>query len=73
MQQRFPPKPKAQQPESGDFSEEIAGKQVAVKLADGVQLDGTVVEARKYWIKLRASSKTLLLNKAHIVWLELTP
>ena len=50
-----------------DFSEEYAGRQITISLADGKTLNGILLESRRYWVKLRTSSGTVYINKSFIV------
>ncbi len=53
-----------------DFREEYEGKVVEVLLAGGVKLQGKLVEARKYWIKLVMITGAFYINKAHVVYVK---
>jgi len=50
-----------------DFSEEYAGRQITISLADGKTLSGVLLESRRYWVKLRTSNGTVYINKSFIV------
>jgi hypothetical protein len=50
-----------------DFSEEYAGRQITISLADGKTLSGILLESRRYWVKLRTSNGTVYINKSFIV------
>jgi hypothetical protein len=38
-----------------DFSEEYAGKRVVVTMHNGLVMEGLLLEARKYWFKIKDS------------------
>jgi len=64
-----PPKPK---PKPSDFSEEYAGKKVEIKMHDGTAIDGVVLEARRYWFKVKGpGEKVFYVNKGFVKWIEL--
>jgi hypothetical protein len=51
-----------------DFSEEYAGRQITISLADGKTLSGVLLESRRYWVKVKASNGgTVYINKSFIV------
>ena len=50
-----------------DFSEEYAGRQITISLADGKTLSGVLLESRRYWVKLRTSNGTVYVNKAFMM------
>jgi len=63
-----PPKPK---PKPSDFSEEYTGRLVKVALGDGSTVEGVLVEARRFWLKLKlAGGKTVYVNKGFVKWVE---
>jgi len=52
----------------GDFSEEYTGSEVIIALHNGQVVTGRIVEARRYWLKVALSDRTILyINKAWIV------
>jgi len=53
-----------------DFSEEYVGREISVRLHDGSVVKGVLVEARRYWFKVKVSGKIVYLNKAHVVFVE---
>jgi hypothetical protein len=62
--QRRPSKP-------SDFSEEYAGKRVVVTMHNGLVMEGLLLEARKYWFKLKDSSdKVVYVNKGFVATIE---
>ena len=64
---------RAQRPASrpSDFSEEYAGRQVVLILDDGAAVEGMIVEARRYWFKVRTSEgRTVYVNKAFVKAIE---
>ena len=55
-----------------DFSEEYAGKRVVVKLSDGSVVEGHLLEARRYWFKVKDSnSKVIYVNKGLVKTVEI--
>ena len=56
---------------ANDFSHEYAGKMVKVTLSNNNAIIGTLVEASKYWFKLQVGIKTVYVNKAWVVKVEL--
>ncbi|MFP3240796.1 MAG: hypothetical protein RXQ94_06650 [Caldivirga sp.] len=50
-----------------DFSEEYAGRQITISLADGKTLSGVLLESRRYWVKLRTSNGTVYINKSFMM------
>jgi len=51
-----------------DFSEEYAGKQITINLADGKTLSGILLESRRYWVKVKDSNGSIAyINKSFIV------
>ena len=60
----------------GDFSEEYQNRKIRVVLGDGEAVEGVLVEARRYWIKLEQKAgssipQVLYVNKAWIKKIEL--
>jgi len=50
-----------------DFNEEYVNRLVDVTLANGTVLRGTILEVRKYWLKVLIDGKPHYVNKAYIV------
>jgi hypothetical protein len=50
-----------------DFSDEYRGCRVRVETSIGVVVEGILVEASRYWFKVRTDRGVVYLNKAHIV------
>jgi hypothetical protein len=51
-----------------DFSEEYAGRQIIISLADGKTLSGVLLESRRYWVKVKANDGSIAyINKSFIV------
>ena len=64
---------RAQRPASrpSDFSEEYVGRQVVVTMDDGTAVEGVIVEARRYWFKVKTSEgRTVYVNKAFVKAIE---
>ena len=53
-----------------DFSEEYVDRFVEVLLVGGLKLQGKLVEARRYWIKLVTVTGAFYVNKAHVVYVK---
>jgi len=51
------------------FDCELVNTRVVVKLSSGEVLEGDLLEATRYWIKLKTTSRTVYINKAHIVFI----
>jgi len=49
------------------FDNEYVNVRVLVKLSSGEVLEGDLVEASRYWIKLKTTLTTIYVNKAHVV------
>jgi len=43
----------ARQRKPSDFSEEYVGKHVVLKMSDGSTIEGILLEARRYWFKVK--------------------
>ena len=57
-----------------DFSEEYAGRQITISLADGKTLSGVLLESRRYWVKVKANDGGIAyINKSFIVSVVPTP
>jgi hypothetical protein len=56
--------------DSFDFDRELINTRVVVKLSSGEVVEGLLLDATRYWIKLKTST-TVYINKAHIV--SITP
>ncbi len=50
-----------------DFSGEYRGCRVRVETSIGVVIEGVLVEASKYWFKVRSDKGIVYVNKAHVV------
>jgi hypothetical protein len=50
-----------------DFSSEYKGCRVRVETSIGVTIEGVLVEASRYWFKVRTERGVVYLNKAHVV------
>jgi hypothetical protein len=50
-----------------DFSDEYRGCKVRVETSIGVVVEGVLVEASRYWFKLRTDKGVVYVNKAHVV------
>jgi hypothetical protein len=50
-----------------DFSDEYRGCKVRVETSVGVVVEGVLVEASRYWFKLRTGRGVVYINKAHVV------
>jgi hypothetical protein len=50
-----------------DFSDEYRGCKVRVETSVGVVVEGVLVEASRYWFKLRTDRGVVYINKAHVV------
>jgi len=65
---------RAQRPASAkpsDSSDEYVGRQVLLVLDDGTVVEGIIVEARRYWFKVRdLSGRTVYVNKAFVEAIE---
>ena len=56
-----------------DFSNEYKGCQVKIDTSIGVTITGSLVEASRYWFKVRTANGLLYVNKAHVVTVTPTP
>jgi hypothetical protein len=50
-----------------DFSHEYKDCRVRVETSIGVVVEGTLVEAFRYWFKVKTDKGVVYLNKAHVV------
>jgi hypothetical protein len=50
-----------------DFSDEYVGCRVRMETSIGVVVEGTLVEASRYWFKVKTDKGVVYLNKAHVV------
>jgi hypothetical protein len=50
-----------------DFSDEYRGCRVKVETIIGVVVEGVLVEASRYWFKVRSDKGVVYINKAHVV------
>jgi hypothetical protein len=50
-----------------DFSNEYVGCKVRVETSIGVVVEGVLVEASRYWFKLKSDKGVVYINKSHIV------
>jgi hypothetical protein len=50
-----------------DFSHEYKDCRVRVETSIGVVIEGILVEASRYWFKVRTDRGIVYLNKAHVV------
>jgi small nuclear ribonucleoprotein (snRNP)-like protein len=50
-----------------DFSDEYKGCKVRVETSVGVVVEGVLVEASRYWFKVRSDKGIIYVNKAHVV------
>jgi hypothetical protein len=50
-----------------DFSDEYKGCKVRVETSIGVVVEGVLVEASRYWFKVRTDRGVVYINKAHVV------
>jgi hypothetical protein len=50
-----------------DFSDEYRDCKVRVETSIGVAVEGILVEASRYWFKVKTSKGVVYVNKAHVV------
>jgi hypothetical protein len=50
-----------------DFSHEYKDCRVRVETSIGVVVEGILVEASRYWFKVRTEKGVVYVNKAHVV------
>jgi hypothetical protein len=50
-----------------DFSDEYRGCKVRVETSIGVVVEGVLVEASRYWFKVKGDKGIVYVNKAHVV------
>ncbi len=50
-----------------DFSHEYRDCRVKIETSIGVVVEGVLVEASRYWFKVKTSKGVVYVNKAHIV------
>jgi molybdopterin-binding protein len=50
-----------------DFSNEYINCRVKVETSIGVVVEGVLVEASRYWFKVRTEKGVVYVNKAHVV------
>jgi hypothetical protein len=50
-----------------DFSNEYVNCKVRIETSIGVVIEGVLVEASRYWFKVKTDKGVVYLNKAHVV------
>jgi hypothetical protein len=50
-----------------DFSDEYRSCEVRVETSIGVVVEGILVEASRYWFKLKSDNGIVYVNKAHVI------
>jgi small nuclear ribonucleoprotein (snRNP)-like protein len=50
-----------------DFSNEYVNCRVRIETSIGVVIEGTLVEASRYWFKIKTDKGVTYVNKAHVV------
>lgn len=50
-----------------DFSDEYINCRVRVETSIGVAVEGILVEASRYWFKVKTDRGVVYVNKAHVV------
>jgi len=50
-----------------DFSNEYADCKVRIETSIGVVIEGVLVEASRYWFKVRTDRGVVYVNKAHVI------
>jgi hypothetical protein len=50
-----------------DFSNEYTGCRVRIETSIGVAIEGVLVEASRYWFKVKGDKGIVYVNKAHVV------
>jgi hypothetical protein len=50
-----------------DFSGEYRGCKVKIETSIGVVVEGVLVEASRYWFKVKTEKGLVYVNKAHVV------
>jgi small nuclear ribonucleoprotein (snRNP)-like protein len=50
-----------------DFSNEYVGYKVRVETSIGVVVEGVLVEASRYWFKVKGDKGVVYINKTHVV------
>jgi hypothetical protein len=53
--------------EPTDFSSEYINCRVRVETSIGVTVEGVLVEASRYWFKVKTDRGVVYVNKAHVV------
>jgi hypothetical protein len=53
--------------EPANFSNEYTGCRVKIETSIGIVIEGVLVEASRYWFKVRTDRGVVYLNKAHVV------
>jgi hypothetical protein len=67
--QRQPPQRRSGRP--SDFSDEYVNRRVALRMHDGTVIEGLMLEARRFWFKIKDSStKLIYVNKGFVVAVE---
>jgi len=62
----------ARQRKPSDFSDEYVGKQVVLKLCNGSSIEGILVEARRFWFKVRDRGLSIIyVNKGFVESVEI--
>lgn len=50
-----------------DFSNEYVNCRVRIETSIGVVVEGVLVEASRYWFKVRSDKGIVYINRAHVV------
>ena len=54
-----------------DFSDEYVNRRVVLRMHDGTVIEGLMLEARRFWFKIKDSSaKLIYVNKGFVVAVE---
>jgi hypothetical protein len=69
LQASQPPQRRSGKP--SDFSDEYVNRRVALRMHDGAVIEGLLLEARRFWFKIKDSSaKLIYVNKGFVVAVE---
>jgi hypothetical protein len=69
--QRQPQPPQRRSGKPSDFSDEYVNRRVVLRMHDGAVIEGLLLEARRYWFKIKDSSaKLIYVNKGFVVAVE---
>ncbi len=53
-----------------DFDTELVNQVVRILLSNNTELTGFLLDATRFWLKVKTKEKVVYINKAHVVLVE---